>query len=162
MARYAFCIDERRMLLKDLRDENPENRLKAVRRISDIADKDQGSFLVFEKENPISLLNILYLLLLMARNGPDDGIRYEARTTIEKIRTILSPKVGKEFGCVKCGARIDMEWKYCAMCGASISGWEHLYKTCGNCGRPVSPEWNYCIGCKTPTFKKMMTTVRNN
>ena len=151
-----FDIKNRRLLLVELRSINVSNRLKAVRKISSVADTDPDSFLRLEKDNPIVLVNIISLLRSIVENDADDTLRSEANLAVGKIRTIIGPKVGKSYGCTKCGSRMHIGWKYCGFCGDEIHGWDRAYSLCTNCGHPIAPEWTYCTKCKTPTGKKML------
>lgn len=155
-----FDVTNRRLLLIELRSINDNKRKNAVRRISSIADTSPDSFLRLEKENPIVLVNIFSILNSIVQNDADDTLRSEANLAVEKIRTVIGPKIGKAYGCKKCGSRMHLGWKYCGFCGDEIYEWDRVYDSCRNCGHPIAPEWAYCTKCKTPTGKKMLMSCQ--
>lgn len=50
--------------------------------------------------------------------------------------------VGRERYCVNCGTLVQLDWKYCFACGASLPE-----KHCVECGKEVDSDWDYCPWC---------------
>jgi RNA polymerase subunit RPABC4/transcription elongation factor Spt4 len=46
--------------------------------------------------------------------------------------------------CHECSSIVDVDWNYCANCGADLA------EKCKKCGEPLKQSWSICPSCKTP------------
>lgn len=65
--------------------------------------------------------------------------------------------VEKELHCVNCGSSVQLDWKYCLACGASLPE-----KHCVRCGERVANDWDYCPWCGSMIPDKIITTAQSS
>lgn len=143
--------EEKKHIINSLRSSVPATRFLVLKKLAELAENEPEKLRGLSSSSGHTLADILSSITYMGENDRDEHIRREASITLEKIKSVLEPKlVVPVTYCSECKGFVDIGWNYCPSCATPPASSKFPISKCNECGGFIKETWSYCVHCKAP------------